>query len=42
MLEAGYKAKCDSAQSASAMVDGRFLPGHENQLQETIKKACWR
>jgi len=37
MLEAGYKVNV-IPQSASAMVDGRFLPGHENQLQETIKK----
>jgi acetylornithine deacetylase/succinyl-diaminopimelate desuccinylase-like protein len=39
MLEAGYKVNV-VPQSASAMVDGRFLPGHENQLQETIKKLA--
>jgi len=39
MLEAGYKINV-IPQSASAMVDGRFLPGHENQLQETIKKLA--
>ena len=39
MLEAGYKVNV-IPQSASAMIDGRFLPGHENQLQETIKKLA--
>jgi len=39
MLEAGYKVNV-IPQSASAMVDGRFLPGHEDQLQETIKKLA--
>ena len=39
MLEAGYKVNV-IPQSASAMVDGRFLPGHEKQLQETIKKLA--
>jgi acetylornithine deacetylase/succinyl-diaminopimelate desuccinylase-like protein len=39
MLEAGYKVNV-IPQSASAMVDGRFLPGHENELQETIKKLA--
>ena len=39
MLDAGYKANV-IPQSASATVDGRFLPGHENQLQETIKKLA--
>ena len=39
MLEAGYKVNV-IPQSASAMVDGRFLPGHENQLRETIKKLA--
>ncbi len=39
MLEAGYKVNV-IPQSASAMVDGRFLPGHENQLQETVKKLA--
>jgi len=39
MLEAGYKVNV-IPQSASAIVDGRFLPGHENQLQETIKKLA--
>ena len=39
MLEAGYKANV-IPQSASAVIDGRFLPGHENQLQETLKKLA--
>ena len=39
MLEAGYKVNV-IPQSASAMVDGRFLPGHENQLQETVRKLA--
>jgi len=39
MLEAGYKVNV-IPQSASSMVDGRFLPGHENQLQETIKRLA--
>jgi len=39
MLDAGYKANV-IPQSASATVDGRFLPGYENQLQETIKKLA--
>jgi acetylornithine deacetylase/succinyl-diaminopimelate desuccinylase-like protein len=39
MLEAGYKVNV-IPQSASAMVDGRFLPGHEDQLQETVKKLA--
>jgi len=36
MLEAGYKANV-IPQSASAVIDGRFLPGLENELNETIK-----
>jgi acetylornithine deacetylase/succinyl-diaminopimelate desuccinylase-like protein len=36
MLEAGYKANV-IPQSASAIVDGRTLPGYENELIETIK-----
>jgi len=36
MLEAGYKANV-IPQSASAVIDGRFLPGHENELMRTIK-----
>ena len=39
MLEAGYKVNV-IPQSASAVVDGRFLPGYEDQLQETIKKLA--
>jgi acetylornithine deacetylase/succinyl-diaminopimelate desuccinylase-like protein len=39
MLEAGYKVNV-IPHSASAMVDGRFLPGHENQLQETVRKLA--
>ncbi|MEY3710651.1 MAG: hypothetical protein RLZZ99_472, partial [Actinomycetota bacterium] len=36
MLEAGYKANV-IPQSATAIVDGRTLPGYENELIETIK-----
>ena len=36
MLEAGYKANV-IPQSASAVIDGRFLPGLENELIQTIK-----
>ena len=39
MLEAGYKVNV-IPQSASAVVDGRFLPGHEDQLQQTIKRLA--
>ena len=39
MLEAGYKANV-IPQNASAVIDGRFLPGHENELHETIKKLA--
>ena len=35
MLEAGYKANV-IPQSASAVIDGRFLPGLENELNQTI------
>ena len=37
MLEAGYKANV-IPQSASAVIDGRFLPGLENELNETIRE----
>ncbi|CAB4981683.1 unannotated protein [freshwater metagenome] len=37
MLEAGYKANV-IPQSASAIIDGRFLPGYEAELAETIKE----
>ena len=37
MLEAGYKANV-IPQSATAVVDGRTLPGYETELLETIKK----
>lgn len=37
MLEAGYKANV-IPQSASAVVDGRTLPGYENELLDTVKK----
>jgi len=37
MLEAGYKANV-IPQSASAVIDGRFLPGFEEELNETIKQ----
>jgi acetylornithine deacetylase/succinyl-diaminopimelate desuccinylase-like protein len=36
MLEAGYKANV-IPQSASAVVDGRFLPGLEDELNQTIR-----
>jgi len=36
MLEAGYKANV-IPQTASAVVDGRFLPGYEEDLLNTIK-----
>jgi acetylornithine deacetylase/succinyl-diaminopimelate desuccinylase-like protein len=37
MLEAGYKANV-IPQSASAVVDGRFLPGYEEELKATIRE----
>lgn len=37
MLNAGYKANVIPG-SASAVVDGRFLPGFEDELVETIKQ----
>ena len=37
MLEAGYKANV-IPQTASAVVDGRTLPGYENELLDTVKK----
>ncbi|MEY3325544.1 MAG: hypothetical protein RL694_431 [Actinomycetota bacterium] len=37
MLEAGYKANV-VPQSASAVVDGRTLPGYESELLDTVKK----
>ena len=36
MLEAGYKANVIPG-SASAVIDGRFLPGYEEELNETIR-----
>ena len=36
MLEAGYKANV-SPQSASAVVDGRTLPGYEKELLDTVR-----
>jgi acetylornithine deacetylase/succinyl-diaminopimelate desuccinylase-like protein len=39
MLEAGYKANV-IPHSASAVIDGRFLPGHENELKQTIKSLA--
>ncbi|CAB4529838.1 unannotated protein [freshwater metagenome] len=36
MLEAGYKANVIPG-SASAVIDGRFLPGFEDELNETIR-----
>ena len=39
MLSAGYKENV-IPQSASAVVDGRFLPGYEDQLHQTIRKLA--
>lgn len=39
MLEAGYKANV-IPQSASAVVDGRTIPGYEKELLETIKELA--
>ncbi len=36
MLEAGYKANVIPG-SASAVIDGRFLPGYEDELNNTIR-----
>ena len=36
MLSAGYKANVIPG-SASAVIDGRFIPGYEDELNETIK-----
>lgn len=36
MLEAGYKANVIPG-SASAVIDGRFLPGYEDELNDTIR-----
>jgi acetylornithine deacetylase/succinyl-diaminopimelate desuccinylase-like protein len=36
MLEAGYKANVIPG-SASAVIDGRFIPGFEDELNETIR-----
>ena len=37
MLEAGYKANVIPG-SARAVIDGRFLPGYEDELNKTIKE----
>ncbi|CAB5239755.1 unannotated protein [freshwater metagenome] len=37
MLDSGYKANV-IPQSASAVIDGRFLPGYEDELNDTIRK----
>jgi acetylornithine deacetylase/succinyl-diaminopimelate desuccinylase-like protein len=37
MLEAGYKANVIPG-TASAVIDGRFLPGYEAELNETVRK----
>jgi len=36
MLEAGYKANVIPG-SATAVIDGRFIPGYEDELNETIR-----
>jgi acetylornithine deacetylase/succinyl-diaminopimelate desuccinylase-like protein len=38
-LDAGYKANV-IPQVASAVVDGRFLPGHEDELMATIRELA--
>jgi acetylornithine deacetylase/succinyl-diaminopimelate desuccinylase-like protein len=37
MLESGYKANV-IPQTATAVVDGRFLPGMEEEMQQTIRE----
>ncbi|CAB5075666.1 unannotated protein [freshwater metagenome] len=37
LLEAGYKANV-IPQSASAVIDGRFLPGYEDEMNATIRQ----
>ena len=37
MLEAGYKANV-IPQTASAVIDGRFIPGYEDELNATIRE----
>ena len=37
LLSAGYKANV-IPQSASAIIDGRFLPGYEEELKDTIRE----
>lgn len=37
MLESGYKANV-IPQTASAIIDGRFLPGYEEELNDTIRQ----
>jgi acetylornithine deacetylase/succinyl-diaminopimelate desuccinylase-like protein len=39
MLDAGYKANV-IPQTATAVVDGRFLPGFEDELLDTVKKLA--
>ncbi len=39
MLDAGYKANV-IPQTATAVVDGRFLPGYEDELLDTVKKLA--
>ena len=39
MLDAGYKANV-IPQSATAVVDGRFLPGFEKELLDTVKQLA--
>jgi acetylornithine deacetylase/succinyl-diaminopimelate desuccinylase-like protein len=36
MLEAGYKANVIPG-TASAVIDGRFLPGYESELNDTVR-----
>jgi acetylornithine deacetylase/succinyl-diaminopimelate desuccinylase-like protein len=39
MLDAGYKENV-IPQTASAVIDGRFLPGYEDDLHQTLKKLA--
>ena len=39
MLDAGYKENL-TPQHATAVVDGRFLPGYESELIETVKRLA--
>jgi acetylornithine deacetylase/succinyl-diaminopimelate desuccinylase-like protein len=40
MLQAGYKVNVIPT-AATAHVDGRFLPGYEDEFFDTIAELCW-